>query len=164
MAFSHTKKVETELFIKVRIRIRSLTSGSGSDHKGPDPTGSGSTTLVRSSHGHSFHTSIDSRDTECSGRAGGQKGSIRPWQDSNLQSPDPKSGALSIRPQGQFLIGSGLNCLLLLMIKRIDNSGAVHIIDRACLACFRPQCYRNNSELTVDGVYKVDFEIRISLR
>ena len=23
-----------------------------------------------------------------------------PWQDSNLQSPDPKSGALSIRPQG----------------------------------------------------------------
>jgi hypothetical protein len=25
---------------------------------------------------------------------------IRPWQDSNLQSPDPKSGALSIRPQG----------------------------------------------------------------
>ena len=24
--------------------------------------------------------------------------SIRPWQDSNLQSPDPKSGALSIRP------------------------------------------------------------------
>jgi hypothetical protein len=24
----------------------------------------------------------------------------RPWQDSNLQSPDPKSGALSIRPQG----------------------------------------------------------------
>jgi hypothetical protein len=25
---------------------------------------------------------------------------LRPWQDSNLQSPDPKSGALSIRPQG----------------------------------------------------------------
>ena len=25
----------------------------------------------------------------------------RPWQDSNLQSPDPKSGALSIRPHGQ---------------------------------------------------------------
>ena len=25
---------------------------------------------------------------------------IRPWQDSNLQSPDPKSGALSIRPHG----------------------------------------------------------------
>ena len=24
----------------------------------------------------------------------------QPWQDSNLQSPDPKSGALSIRPQG----------------------------------------------------------------
>ena len=24
----------------------------------------------------------------------------RPWQDSNLQSPDPKSGALSIRPHG----------------------------------------------------------------
>ena len=25
---------------------------------------------------------------------------VRPWQDWNLQSPDPKSGALSIRPQG----------------------------------------------------------------
>ena len=25
---------------------------------------------------------------------------FRPWQDSNLQSPDPKSGALSIRPHG----------------------------------------------------------------
>ena len=24
-----------------------------------------------------------------------------PWQDSNLQSPDPKSGALSIRPHGR---------------------------------------------------------------
>ena len=24
----------------------------------------------------------------------------RPWQDSNLQSPDPKSGALSIMPHG----------------------------------------------------------------
>ncbi len=29
---------------------------------------------------------------------------FRPWQDSNLQSPDPKSGALSIRPQGQLLV------------------------------------------------------------
>ena len=29
------------------------------------------------------------------------KKSHRPWQDSNLQSPDPKSGALSIRPHGQ---------------------------------------------------------------
>ena len=27
----------------------------------------------------------------------------RPWQDSNLQSPDPKSGALSIRPHGLTL-------------------------------------------------------------
>ena len=26
--------------------------------------------------------------------------SKRPWQDSNLQSPDPKSGALTIRPHG----------------------------------------------------------------
>ena len=28
----------------------------------------------------------------------------RPWQDSNLQSPDPKSGALSIGPHGLMLI------------------------------------------------------------
>ena len=27
---------------------------------------------------------------------------FRPWQDSNLQSPDPKSGALSIRPHGRL--------------------------------------------------------------
>ena len=27
---------------------------------------------------------------------------IRAWQDSNLQSPDPKSGALSIRPHTLF--------------------------------------------------------------
>ena len=27
----------------------------------------------------------------------------RPWQDSNLQSPDPKSGALSIRPHDLLL-------------------------------------------------------------
>ena len=27
----------------------------------------------------------------------------RPWQDSNLQSPDPKSGALSIRPHGLII-------------------------------------------------------------
>ena len=27
----------------------------------------------------------------------------RPWQDSNLQSPDPKSGALSIRPHGLYV-------------------------------------------------------------
>ena len=32
----------------------------------------------------------------CTGRS---KGMYRTWQDSNLQSPDPKSGALSIRPQ-----------------------------------------------------------------
>jgi hypothetical protein len=44
MAFTHTKKVDTESFIKARIRIRSQTSGSGSDQKVPDPTGSG--TLV----------------------------------------------------------------------------------------------------------------------
>jgi hypothetical protein len=39
MAFTHTKKVDIESFIKARIRnrIRSQTSGSGSDHKGPDP-------------------------------------------------------------------------------------------------------------------------------
>ena len=30
----------------------------------------------------------------------GSKYLNRPWQDSNLQSPDPKSGALSIRPHG----------------------------------------------------------------
>ena len=30
----------------------------------------------------------------------GSKFLSRPWQDSNLQSPDPKSGALSIRPHG----------------------------------------------------------------
>ena len=29
------------------------------------------------------------------------KKNCRPWQDSNLQSPDPKSGALSIRPHGR---------------------------------------------------------------
>ena len=29
---------------------------------------------------------------------------FRPWQDSNLQSPDPKSGALSIRPHGRLYI------------------------------------------------------------
>jgi hypothetical protein len=46
MAFTHTKKVDTESFIKARIRIRSQTSGS--DQKGPDPTGSrsGSATLL----------------------------------------------------------------------------------------------------------------------
>ncbi len=31
-----------------------------------------------------------------------------PWQDSNLQSPDPKSGALSIRPQGRWYVSSYL--------------------------------------------------------
>jgi hypothetical protein len=48
MAFTHTKKVDTESYIKARIRnrIRSQTSGSGSDQKGPDPTGSG-TLLMR---------------------------------------------------------------------------------------------------------------------
>ena len=30
------------------------------------------------------------------------KRSRRPWQDSNLQSSDPKSDALSIRPHGQW--------------------------------------------------------------
>jgi hypothetical protein len=49
MAFTHTKKVDTESFIKARIRnrirIRSQMSGSGSDQKGLDPTGSGSATL-----------------------------------------------------------------------------------------------------------------------
>ena len=29
-----------------------------------------------------------------------QKNITRPWQDSNLQSSDPKSDALAIRPQG----------------------------------------------------------------
>jgi hypothetical protein len=48
MAFTHTKKVNTESFIKARIRIRSQTSGSGFDKKGPDPTGSGSATLLES--------------------------------------------------------------------------------------------------------------------
>ena len=28
----------------------------------------------------------------------------QPWQDSNLQSPDPKSGALSIRPHGSLCL------------------------------------------------------------
>jgi hypothetical protein len=48
MAFTHTKKVDTESFIqaRIRIRIRSQTSGSGSDQKGPDPPGSGSATLA----------------------------------------------------------------------------------------------------------------------
>jgi hypothetical protein len=50
MAFTHTKKVDTESFIKARIRIRkrvrSQMSGSGSDQKGPDPTGSESATLL----------------------------------------------------------------------------------------------------------------------
>jgi hypothetical protein len=45
MAFTYTRKVDTESFIKARIRIRSQTSGSGSDHKGLDPTGSRSATL-----------------------------------------------------------------------------------------------------------------------
>ena len=31
-----------------------------------------------------------------------EKKNSRPWQDSNLQSPDPKSGALSIRPHGRL--------------------------------------------------------------
>jgi hypothetical protein len=38
MAFTHTKKVYTESFIKGRIQIRYQTSGSGSDQKGPDTT------------------------------------------------------------------------------------------------------------------------------
>jgi hypothetical protein len=46
MAFKHTKKVDTEPFIKAKIRIRSQTSGS--DQKGTDPTGSGSATLLYS--------------------------------------------------------------------------------------------------------------------
>ena len=29
---------------------------------------------------------------------------LQPWQDSNLQSPDPKSGALSIRPHGSLCL------------------------------------------------------------
>ena len=39
----------------------------------------------------------------------GAKKWLRPWQDSNLQSPDPKSGALSFRPYGptwQDLVGA----------------------------------------------------------
>ena len=32
----------------------------------------------------------------------------RPWQDSNLQSPDPKSGTLSIRPHGPRAITESL--------------------------------------------------------
>jgi hypothetical protein len=40
MAFTHTKKVDTESFVKARIRIRSQTSGSGSSPRrsDPDPT------------------------------------------------------------------------------------------------------------------------------
>ena len=38
---------------------------------------------------------------------GGVKRWDRPWQDSNLQSPDPKSGALSIRPQGLTVVSLG---------------------------------------------------------
>ena len=39
--------------------------------------------------------------SKCSTEDNKQKRSIfRAWQDSNLQSPDPKSGALSIRPHG----------------------------------------------------------------
>ena len=37
---------------------------------------------------------------------------LRPWQDSNLQSPDPKSGALSIRPHG--------------LILTVDSSGQIY--------------------------------------
>jgi hypothetical protein len=50
MAFTHTKKVETESFIKsrIRIRIRSQTSGSRSDQKGSDPAGSGFASLTGS--------------------------------------------------------------------------------------------------------------------
>jgi hypothetical protein len=66
MAFKHTKKVDTESFIKarIRIRIRSQTSrsGSGSDQKVPDPTGSGYATLVSSTSiwmtGRRMHVSI----------------------------------------------------------------------------------------------------------
>ena len=36
--------------------------------------------------------------TKFIGKMGQLKKENRPWQDSNLQSPDPKSGALSIRP------------------------------------------------------------------
>ena len=39
---------------------------------------------------------------------------FRPWQDSNLQSPDPKSGALSIRPHGLILFWWFPTYLLLL--------------------------------------------------
>ena len=31
-----------------------------------------------------------------------EKKKFRAWQDSNLQSPDPKSGALSIRPHTHY--------------------------------------------------------------
>jgi hypothetical protein len=49
------------------------------------------------------------------GEGGGRRniGKIRPWQDSNLQSPDPKSGALSIRPQGLCKVSQVLSKFLL---------------------------------------------------
>ena len=34
---------------------------------------------------------------------------IRAWQDSNLQSPDPKSGALSIRPHTHMPMKEGVS-------------------------------------------------------
>ena len=38
-----------------------------------------------------------------------KKSRNRPWQDSNLQSPDPKSGALSIRPHGLRWVPETIN-------------------------------------------------------
>ena len=47
--------------------------------------------------------------SKCSTEDNKQKRSIfRAWQDSNLQSPDPKSGALSIRPHGLACLAGAL--------------------------------------------------------
>ena len=43
------------------------------------------------------------------------KKNIRAWQDSNLQSPDPKSGALSIRPHTHYKLFKNI-CILNIFI------------------------------------------------
>ena len=46
------------------------------------------------------------------------------WQDSNLQSPDPKSGALSIRPQALSDINFQIFACLM---NRISNKTAIKV-------------------------------------
>ena len=57
---------------------------------------------------------------------GGGKKKIRPWQDSNLQSSDPKSDALSIRPHGHCLLISHLKHFYRTIISFLYHVNFIH--------------------------------------